>query len=53
MSLKSLLPNEVKVNITIGDIRLRSHLSTNKIIRSTERSFSYTILGCTQSHSGS
>ena len=32
LMLKSLLPNEVKVNITIDDVRLRSNLTTNKTI---------------------
>ena len=30
LMLEILLPNEVKVNITIDDIRLRSNLNTNK-----------------------
>ena len=36
MMLKSLLPIEVKVNITIDDIRLKSNLTTNKTIRFTK-----------------
>ena len=31
--LKFLLPKEVKVNITIDDIRLKSNLTTNNLIR--------------------
>ena len=50
--LNSLLPNKVKVNITIVDIRLKSNLTTNKTMRFTEKSFFYTILASTQSHSG-
>ena len=50
--LKSLPPDEVKVNFTHDDIRLRSNLTTNKSIRFTEKSFLYTILGFTESHSG-
>ena len=50
--LKNLLPKEVKVNITIDDIRLKSNLNTNKLIRFTKRSFLYTILGFTQFLSG-
>ena len=38
--LKSSLPNEVKVNITIDDIRLKSNLTTNKPVRFTRKSFS-------------
>ena len=50
--LKSLLPKEVKVNITIDDVRLKLNLTTNKTIRFTKKSFFYGILGFTQSHSG-
>ena len=50
--LKSLLPNEVKVNITINDIRLRSNLTIKKTIRFTKKLFFYTILGFIQSYSG-
>ena len=50
--LKSLLHNEGKVNTISDDIRLRSNLTTNKTIRLTKKSFFYTILGFTQSHSG-
>ena len=39
LMLKSLLPDDVKVNITINDIRLRSNLTTNKTIRFTKKSF--------------
>ena len=49
---KSLFPKEVKVNITIDDVRLKSNLTTNKTIRFTKQSFFYTILGSIQSHSG-
>ena len=49
--LKSLLPKEVKVIITIDDIRLKSNLSTNKRKMYTKKSFFYTILGFTQSYS--
>ena len=49
--LKSSLPDEVKVNVTIDDIRLKSNLTTNKTIRFTKRSFFYTILGFSHSQS--
>ena len=52
LMLKFLLPDDVKVNITIDDIRLKSSLTTNKTIRFTKRSFFYTFLGCVESHSG-
>ena len=48
--LNFLLPNDVKVNITIDDIRLRPNLTT-KTLSLTEKSFLYTIIGFTQSHS--
>ena len=41
----SLLPEEVNVNITIVDIRLKSILTANNKIRFTEKSFFCTILG--------
>ena len=50
--LKSLLPDDVEVSITIDVIRLKSNLTTNKTIRITKKLFSNTILGFTQSHSG-
>ena len=40
LMLKSLLPNDVKVEITIDDIRLRSNLGKNKTIRFTKKYFS-------------
>ena len=52
LMLKSLLPDELKVSITIDDVRLKSNLTTHKSIRSSKKSFIYTILGLTQSHSG-
>ena len=37
--IKSLVPDDVKVNITIDDIRLGSNLTTNNTIRFIKRSF--------------
>ena len=37
LTLKSLLPNKVKVNITIDDSRLRSNITTNKTIKFIEK----------------
>ena len=48
-TLKYILPNTVKVNITIDDIRLKSNLKTNQTLIFTEMSFFYTILGFTRS----
>ena len=50
-SLKQILPNNVKVNITIDDIKLKSNLNTNQTFIITKRSFFYTILDFTQSRS--
>ena len=50
--LKSLLPEGVKVNITIDDVRLKSNLITKKTIKFTKKSFFNVILGFTLSHSG-
>ena len=50
-TLKHILPNNVKVNITIDDIKLKSNLKINQTLTFTERSFFYTTLGFTQSRS--
>ena len=50
-TLKHILPDNVKVNITIDDIRLNSNLKINQTLLFTEKSFFYTILGFTQSRS--
>ena len=50
--LKSLLPGKVKVKITIDDVGLKSNLTTNKTVVFTKKSFSFTILGFTESHFG-
>ena len=42
-TLKHILPNNVKVNITIDDIRLKSNVKINQTLKFTERSFFYTI----------
>ena len=52
MMLKFLPPKEVKVNITIDDIRLKSNLTSKKKTKFTRKSFLYIILIFTQSHSG-
>ena len=51
-TLKHILPDNVKVNITIDDIRLKSNLRINQTLIFTNKSFFYTILGFTQSHQG-
>ena len=50
-TLKYILPDNVKVNVTIDDIRLKSILKINQTFYFTEKSFFYTILGFTQSRS--
>ena len=50
-TLKHILPDNVKVNITIDDIRLKSNLKINQTLIFTEIFFFYTILGFTQSRS--
>ena len=50
-TLKHILDDNVKVNITIDDIRLKSNLKINQTLIFTEKSFFYTILGFTQSRS--
>ena len=50
MMLKSLLPKEVKVNITIDCVGLK--FFTKKTIRFTKKSFFIKFLGFIESHSG-
>ena len=51
-TLKHILPNNVKVSITIDDIRLKTKIKRNQTLIFTNKSFFYTILGFTQSHQG-
>ena len=48
-TLKHILPDNVKITVTIDDIRLKSNLRINKTLLFTKKSFFYTILGFTQS----
>ena len=50
-SLKYILPDNVKINITIDDVRLKSNLNTNQTLIFTEKSFFYRVLGFTRSRS--
>ena len=52
LMLKSILPDDIKVNITIDDIRLISNLTTNKTTKFVVKSFFYTKLSFTQNLSG-
>ena len=49
-TLKYILLDNVKVNITKDDIRLKSNLKINQTLIFTNKSFFFTILGFTQSH---
>ena len=51
-TLNYILPDAVKVNITIDDIRLKSNLKINQTLIFTNKSFFYTLLGLTQHHQG-
>ena len=51
-TLKYILLDNVKVTITIDDIRLKSNLKINQTLIFTNKSFFYTLLGFTQSHQG-
>ena len=48
-TLKYILPGNVKVNVTIDDVRRKSNLKTNQTLIFTEKSFFYTIIGFTRS----
>ena len=50
-TLNHILHDNVKINITIDDIRLKSNSKTNQNLLFTEKSFFYTIPGFTQSRS--
>ena len=51
-TLKYILPDNVKVDVSFDDIRLKSNLRYNQTLIFTNKSFFYTILGVTQSHQG-
>ena len=50
-TLNYFLPDNVKVIVSIDDIRLKSNLKTNQTLIFAEKSFLYTILGFTRPHS--
>ena len=50
-TLKHILPDDVKVSVTIDDVRLKSILKTNQTLIFTEKSFFYKVLGFTRSRS--
>ena len=50
-TLKYILPDNVKVNVSIDDVRFKSNLKIIQTLLFTEKSFFYTILGFTRSRS--
>ena len=50
-TLKHILHDNVKVNVTIDDIRIKSNLETNQTLIFTEKSFFRSFLGFTRSRS--
>ena len=50
-TLKIILPNNVKIDITIDERKYKTDLKINQTLIFTNKSFFYTILGFTQSHS--
>ena len=51
-TLKYILPDNVKVSITIDNTKLKSNLRTYQTLVFTDKSFFYTIQGFTQLHQG-
>ena len=49
--LKNILPDNVKINISIDERKYKTDLKINQTLIFTNKSFFYTILGFTQSHS--
>ena len=50
-TLKNILPNNVKIDITIDERKYKTDLKINQTLIFTNKSFLYTILGFTRSHS--
>ena len=50
-TLKNILPNNVKINVTIDERKNKTDLKINQTLIFTNKTFFYTILGFTQSHS--
>ena len=49
--LKNILPNNIKINVSIDERKNKTDLKINQTLIFTNKSFFYTILGFTQSHS--
>ena len=52
ITLKLILPDNVKVSVTIDYVRLKSNLKNNQTLKFTNKSFFYTIFGFTQPQRG-
>ena len=50
-TLKNILPNNIKINVSIDERNYKTDLKINQTLIFTNKSFFYTILGSTQSHS--
>ena len=50
-TLKYILPDNVKVSVSIDDVRLKANLKINQTLIFTKKSFFHTILGFVQSYS--
>ena len=50
-TLKNILPNNIKIDISIDERKYKTDLKINQTLIFTNKSFFYTILGFTQSHS--
>ena len=51
-TLKNILPNNIKINVSIDERKYKTDLKINQTLIFTNKSFFYTILGFTQSHQG-
>ena len=51
-TLKNILPNNVKIDISIDERKYKTDIKINQTLIFTNKSFFYTILGFTQSHQG-
>ena len=51
-TLKNILPNNVKINVTIDERKYKTDLKTNQTLIFTNKGLFYTMLGFTQSHQG-
>ena len=49
-TLKTILPDNVKISVTIGGKLYKTNFKTNQTVIFTNKGFFYTILGFTQSH---